>query len=200
MIRPSYFLIGINQILIMGYILRQEDLYKANGGRIMSENIVMARYENIEDAKEAYKILKKSTNSTNQDFSVSQVVLIQNVDGKMKIWDQHQDKLAEFDKTIISGVVGIVLGAMMGPFAGAVLGGVGAMIGSGFDIVEQNESEEVIYQMYSKIHEGDIVILAIVNEESELELNSQIGKLAEEIYRWDLETVKKQIEEKAENL
>lgn len=166
----------------------------------MSDNIIMARYKNIEDAKNIYKILKKSTNSTSQRFSVSQVVLIQNSEGKMKIWDQHQDKLAEFDKTIISGVVGIVLGAMMGPFAGAVLGGVGAMIGSGFDIVEQNESEEVIYQMYSKIHYGDIVILAIATEEDEFELNAQIGKLAEDIYRWDLDTVKKQIEEKNENL
>ena len=68
------------------------------------------------------------------------------------------------------------------------------MIGSGFDITEQSETENMLYQMYSRIYDGEIAILAIVQEEDELELNSTVGHLTQDIYRWDAAEIKEEAE------
>lgn len=160
----------------------------------MNENMIMARFESVEEAKKIYDILEDSTKKNLTNFNVLQVVLLKNEDGRISVLDQHTEVFSEFGKTMIGGVAGIVLGVIIGPFAGFVLGGIGAMIGSGFDITEQTEAESMLYQMYSRIYSGDIAILAIVQEEDELEFNSIVGKTAIEIYRWDAAEIKEEAE------
>ncbi|WP_101773607.1 DUF456 domain-containing protein [Peptostreptococcus faecalis] len=160
----------------------------------MMENMVMARFKNLEDAKSVYTYMKNSAIDSNIDFKALQIVLLENDEGRINVLDQYTEKLSEFGKTVIGGLAGLVLGVMIGPFAGFVLGGVGAMIGSGFDITDQSESEGMLYQMYSRIYHGDIVILAIVQEEDELVLNSAVGKKAIDIYRWNAAEIKEEAE------
>ncbi len=164
------------------------------GAMNMMENMVMITFENIEDAKRAYATLKKSTNDASMDFTALQTVLVQNDGGKITVLDQHAEVFSELGKTMIGGVVGVVLGVLIGPFAGFVLGGVGAMIGSGFDITDQSESEDMLYQMYSRIYNGDIALLSIIQEDDELVLNSMVGKNAIDIYRWDAAEIREEAE------
>ena len=158
----------------------------------MKENMVMATFNDVKEAKRAYDFLKKKNDETS--YEVLQVVLVQKKNGRINVLDQHAEIFTELGKTMIGGVVGVVLGVLIGPLAGFVLGGVGAMIGSGFDITEQAESETMLYQMYSRLYKGDIAILAIVQENNELEINSSIGKNAENIYRWDAAEIREEAE------
>lgn len=158
----------------------------------MKENMVMATFKDVKEAKRAYDFLKKKNDETS--YEVLQVVLVQKQNGRINVLDQHAEIFTELGKTMIGGVVGVVLGVLIGPLAGFVLGGVGAMIGSGFDITEQAESETMLYQMYSRLYKGDIAILAIVQENNELEINSSIGKHAENIYRWDAAEIREEAE------
>lgn len=160
----------------------------------MTENMVMATFENLDSAKKMYKRLKRANSDSNVNYQVLQAVLVKNEDGKIGILDQHMEMFNELGKTMIGGVVGVVLGVLIGPLAGFVLAGLGAMIGSGFDISEQSESEDMLYQMYSRIYNGDIAILAIVQEEDEMELNSSIGHDAINIYRWDAAEIREEAE------
>lgn len=164
----------------------------------MTENMLMVTFNNLEDAKKVYEKFKKANNDSNCNYQVLQTVLVKNEDDNIKVLDQHTEVFNELGKTMIGGITGVVLGVLIGPFAGFVLAGVGAMIGSGFDITEQSESESMLYQMYSRIYEGDIAILAIVQEENELEINSSIGHLAKNIYRWDAAEIREEAEYAAE--
>src|SRR5699024_6328758 len=47
---------------------------------------------------------------------------------------------------------------------------------------------------YSRIYNGDIAILAIVQEEDEMESNSSIGHDAINIYRWDAAEIREEAE------
>lgn len=160
----------------------------------MTENMLMLTFGNLEDANKVYKKLKKANNDIDVNYRVLQNVLLKNDGGVITVLDQHAGVFNELGKTMIGGVVGVVLGVMIGPLAGFVLAGVGAMIGSGFDISEQSESESMLYEMYSRIHDGDIAILAIVQEQDEIELNSTVGHYANEIYRWDAAEIREEAE------
>ena len=160
----------------------------------MTENMLMVTFKDLEDAKKVYEKLKKANNDIKVNYQVLQTVLLKNDGGKISVLDQHAGVFNELGKTMIGGVVGVVLGVLIGPFAGFMLAGVGAMIGSGFDITEQSESENMLYQMYSRIYDGDIAVLAIVQEEDELEINSSIGHLAKNIYRWDAAEIREEAE------
>ena len=160
----------------------------------MTENMLMLTFKDLDDAKKVYEKLKKANNDAEVNYQVLQTVLLKNDGGKISVLDQHAGVFDELEKTMIGGVVGVVLGVLIGPFAGFILGGVGAMIGSGFDITEQSETENMLYQMYSRIYDGEIAILAIVQEEDELELNSTVGHLTQDIYRWDAAEIKEEAE------
>ena len=160
----------------------------------MTENMLMLTFKDLDDAKKVYEKLKKANNDAEVNYQVLQTVLLKNDGGKINVIDHHAGVFDELEKTMIGGVVGVVLGVLIGPFAGFVLGGVGAMIGSGFDITEQSETENMLYQMYSRIYDGEIAILAIVQEEDELELNSTVGHLTQDIYRWDAAEIKEEAE------
>lgn len=160
----------------------------------MTENMLMLTFKDLDDAKKVYEKLKKANNDAEVNYQVLQTVLLKNDGGKINVLDHHAGVFDELEKTMIGGVVGVVLGVLIGPFAGFVLGGVGAMIGSGFDITEQSETENMLYQMYSRIYDGEIAILAIVQEEDELELNSTVGHLTQDIYRWDAAEIKEEAE------
>lgn len=160
----------------------------------MTENMLMLTFKNVDDAKRVYEKLKKANNDAEVNYQVLQTVLLKKDDGNISVLDQHTGFFDELEKTMLGGVVGIVLGVLIGPFAGFILGGLGAMIGSGFDITEQSEAENMLYQMYSRIYDGEIAILAIVQEEDELELNSTVGHIAENIYRWDAAEIKEEAE------
>lgn len=164
----------------------------------MTENMVMATFKDLDSAKRMYKKLKRVNSDSNMNYQVLQVVLVKNENGEISILDQHMEMFNELDKTMIGGVVGVVLGVLIGPLVGFVLAGLGAMIGSGFDISEQSESEDMLYQMYSRIYNGDIAILAIVQEEDEMELNSSIGHDAIDIYRWDAAEIREEAEHATE--
>lgn len=160
----------------------------------MTENMLMLTFKDLDDAKKVYEKLKKANNDAEVNYQVLQTVLLKNDGGKINVLDHHAGVFDELEKTMIGGVVGVVLGVLIGPFAGFILGGVGAMIGSGFDITEQSETENMLYQMYSRIYDGEIAILAIVQEEDELELNSTVGHLTQDIYRWDAAEIKEEAE------
>lgn len=160
----------------------------------MTENMLMLTFKDLDDAKKVYEKLKKANNDAEVNYQVLQTVLLKNDGGKISVLDHHAGVFDELEKTMIGGVVGVVLGVLIGPFAGFILGGVGAMIGSGFDITEQSETENMLYQMYSRIYDGEIAILAIVQEEDELELNSTVGHLTQDIYRWDAAEIKEEAE------
>lgn len=160
----------------------------------MTENMLMVTFDSLEDAKKVYEGFKRVNNDINCHYQVLQNILVKNEDGNVKVLDQHTEIFSELGKTMIGGIAGVVLGVLVGPFAGFVLAGVGAMIGSGFDISEQSESESMLYQMYSRIYDGDIAILAIVQEENELEINSSVGHIAKNIYRWDAAEIREEAE------
>ncbi len=160
----------------------------------MNENMLMLTFKDLDDAKRVCEKLKKANNNADVNYQVLQTVLLKNENGKINVLDQHAGVFDELEKTMLGGVVGVVLGVLIGPFAGFMLGGIGAMIGSGFDITEQSETENMLYQMYSRIYDGEIAVLAIVQENDELELNSTVGHLAEDIYRWDAAEIREEAE------
>ena len=161
----------------------------------MRENVVMAIYSSEDEARKSFELLKEVSNSNlDVNYVVSQAAIVVNNNNKFDVMDQYSQKFFDFKNTMIGGSLGILLGIIIGPLASFVLAGLGAMIGSGFDLTQLEDSENMLYQMYSRILDGEIAIIAIVQEENELELNSSIGKNAENIYRWDAAEINEEAE------
>lgn len=161
----------------------------------MNENIILATFSDEEQARKAFEVIKNANNSTlDIGYRIYQGALVVNHSNKFDVLDQYSERFFEYSNTMIAGSIGMILGVIVGPLAGFVLAGLGAMIGSGFDITELETSENMLYQMYSRVLEGEIAIIAIVQEESELELNSSIGKLATNIYRWNAAEIQEEAE------
>lgn len=161
----------------------------------MKENIVMATFKNEEEARKAFDVIKNVENSNlDLGYFVYQGAIVENKNNRFEVLDQYSKRFFEYKNTMMGGSVGILLGVIIGPLAGFVLAGLGAMIGSEFDILDLESSENMLYQMYSRILEGEIAIIAIVQEESELEFNASVGKNAQAIYRWDAAEINEEAE------
>lgn len=161
----------------------------------MKENIVMATFKNEEEARKAFDVIKNVENSNlDLGYFVYQGAIVENKNNRFDVLDQYSQRFFEYKNTMIGGSVGVLLGVIIGPLAGFVLAGLGAMIGSEFDILDLESSENMLYQMYSRILEGEIAIIAIVQEESELEFNASVGKNAQAIYRWDAAEINEEAE------
>ena len=155
-------------------------------------NIVGAMFAQETEAREAMAALAKtpSINGT----TIYQMSLVKRVNGELKLCDNFTSDELKSTETVKGGVLGGLIGILGGPL-GVLLGGAaGGLLGNAVDADNKADSKTLIEQAAQKLEEGDMALIAVVEEAKEEILDHMLVKYNTVVIRYDAEVIAKEVE------
>jgi uncharacterized membrane protein len=145
-----------------------------------------------EDSK-AYEALTtlKELDGQQQIGLAEGAIVIRHDDGRVETKDVVGDD--SYTGTATGGLIGLVIGIIGGPF-GVLLGGAtGLLIGSLFDIDDDEESDSALSHLAQSVRVDHTTLLAQVDEQSPDVINSAMASLGGTVLRQSLDDVEAEI-------
>ena len=156
------------------------------------ENIVVSIFRVESEAFQAFSELKQFGQTENT--KLAQVSIVKAEDGIIKVKDSFDlmNSLGSdyFDGGLIGSLIGI-LGGPLGVLFGFVAGGT---IGASISLDKELAKSALITTVSEKLTNGEVAIIALVQENDESVLNAIFEKYQVDIARWDVATVAAEIE------
>ena len=146
---------------------------------IVDSVVVVGFYENSK-AYEGFSELK-SLSDQQKLTARSAAVVERDQNGKLQIKDSFEAETGV--ATAGGGFVGMLLGAIAGPY-GMLLGLTGgALAGGSFEMGRSDDQDQVLSQLNAAINPGHVVVVAQVNEPSTEVLDKAMGDLGGVVLR-----------------
>jgi uncharacterized membrane protein len=145
-----------------------------------------------EDSK-AYDAMTKlkELDAQHQIDLAEAAVVVRREDGQLETKDVVGDE--SLSGTATGGTIGLIIGILGGPF-GILLGGAtGLLIGSLFDVSDDEESDSVLTELGRFVLVGRTTLLAEVEEQSPEVVDTAMAELGGTIVRRDVEDVEAEI-------
>ena len=160
------------------------------------ENIVVSIFRVESEAFQAFSELKQFGQTENT--KIAQASIVKNEDGIIKVKDSFDlmDSFGSdyFEGGLIGSLIGI-LGGPLGVLFGFVAGGtIGAFIDLDKDLNKEFDKSALITTVSEKLTNGEVAIIALVQEKDESVLNAIFEKYQTIIARWDVATVAAEVE------
>ncbi|WP_087974948.1 DUF1269 domain-containing protein [Oceanobacillus rekensis] len=145
---------------------------------------------------EAYQALSKMRLHTGyqETLKFSQVALLKKSASQIHWKDGFDTGVVTNNDTWKGGLIGGVVGVLGGPL-GILLGmGVGTLAGAVKDTHDAKEESGIVKYVSTHMQEGDIAIIAVIEEENEELFNRMLSEFDAVTVRHDPETVEKEVE------
>ena len=160
------------------------------------ENIVVSIFRVESEAFQAFSELKQFGQTENT--KLAQVAIVKNEDGIIKVKDSF-DLMNSFGSDYFEGgLMGSLIGILGGPLGvlfGFVAGGtIGAFIDLDKELDKELDKSALITTVSEKLTNGEVAIIALVQEKDESVLNAIFEKYQTIIARWDIATVAAEVE------
>ena len=156
-------------------------------------NIVGALFTNESEAREAMAALSETPQINGT--TIYQISLVKRKEGVLKLCDNFSSEYLKSNDAVKGGLIGGLIGVLTGP-VGLLLGGAaGALLGKAGEEDKKDESAALIEQAAKKLEEGDIALIALVDETDESILDHAMVKFNTVIVRYDAEVISKELEE-----
>ena len=160
------------------------------------ENIVVSIFRVESEAFQAFSELRQFGQTENTKLAQASIVKAE--DGIIKVKDSF-DLMNSFGSDYFDGgLIGSLIGILGGPL-GVLFGFVaGGTIGASIDLDKELDKElaesALITTVSEKLTNGEVAIIALVQEKNESVLNAIFEKYQTIIARWDIATVAAEVE------
>ena len=162
----------------------------------MTENLVVSIFEVESEAYQAMTILKQSP--ILEDTFVKQAVLVKKDGDDIKDLDYFDTGADTMDGFALGGMLGALVGVLGGPI-GVLLGAsYGMLAGGSVDALDALDNASLIEQIIDKLQDGEVAIIALVNEEDESILDKSLENYKTITARFDAAVVAAEVEEAME--
>jgi uncharacterized membrane protein len=155
-----------------------------------AENVVVVSFSDDSTAFEALTTLKE-LDSQGQLQVVEAAVVTREDDGRVRVKDQVAD--ATVAATVTGGVVGLLIGILGGPLGVLIGGATGLLIGSLYDLDDEDETDSVLSEVSKTVQVGRNAMLAEVVEQSPEVIDTAMGRLSGTVVRRAVEDVEDEI-------
>ena len=156
-------------------------------------NIVGALFTTESEAREAMAALSETPQINGT--TIYQISLVKRKEGVLKLCDNFSSEYLKSNDAVKGGLIGGLIGVLTGP-VGLLLGdAAGALLGKAGEEDKKDESAALIEQAAKKLEEGDIALIALVDETDENVLDHAMVKFNTVIVRYDAEVISKELEE-----
>ncbi|HEM3717196.1 TPA: DUF1269 domain-containing protein [Streptococcus suis] len=156
------------------------------------ENIVVSIFHVESEAFQAFSELKQFGQTENT--KLAQVSIVKAEDGIVKVKDSFDLMNSVGSDYFEGGLIGSLIGILGGPL-GVLFGFVaGGTIGASISLDKELAKSELITTVSEKLTNGEVAIIALVQENDESVLNGIFEKYQTIIERWDVATVSAEVE------
>ncbi|HFI0039873.1 TPA: DUF1269 domain-containing protein [Streptococcus suis] len=156
------------------------------------ENIVVSIFHVESEAFQAFSELKQFGQTENT--KLAQVSIVKAEDGIVKVKDSFDLMNSVGSDYFEGGLIGSLIGILGGPL-GVLFGFVaGGTIGASISLDKELAKSELITTVSEKLTNGEVAIIALVQENDESVLNAIFEKYQTIIARWDVATVSAEVE------
>ena len=160
------------------------------------ENVVMITFDVEAQAYQAFSQLKND--SVNSAYTILQMAVIKNGDGKIVPVDGFDSGIDSTDDTWTGGLIGSVVGILGGPL-GVLLGAsIGLLTGSIMDANDADDNSSLILYGSQALGEGKTAIVALVQESDEKAFDLRLADYRCTITRWDAGEIADEVEQAEE--
>ena len=157
-------------------------------------NIVAAIFSVESEGYQAMTELSKNP-ILSDTTTVLQMALVKRDNGTMRICDSFDSGIHTTNDTLIGGLVGGMIGILGGPIGMLLLGSYGALAGSLVDSGDALGSATLMEKVAEKLQDGEIALIALVDEEHESVLDKALEKYQVTIARFDAVVVAEEVED-----
>ena len=156
------------------------------------ENIVVSIFHVESEAFQAFSELKQFGQTENT--KLAQVSIVKAEDGIVKVKDSFDLMNSVGSDYFKGGLIGSLIGILGGPL-GVLFGFVaGGTIGASTSLDKELAKSELITTVSEKLTNGEVAIIALVQENDESVLNAIFEKYKTIVARWDVATVSAEVE------
>ncbi|HFI0235547.1 TPA: DUF1269 domain-containing protein [Streptococcus suis] len=156
------------------------------------ENIVVSIFRVESEAFQAFSELKQFGQTENT--KLAQVSIVKAEDGSVKVKDSFDLMNSVGNDYFEGGLMGSLIGILGGPL-GVLFGFVaGGTIGASIGLDKELAKSALITTVSEKLTNGEVAIIALVQENDESVLNAIFEKYQTIIARWDVATVSAEVE------
>ena len=156
------------------------------------ENIVVSIFRVESEAFQAFSELKQFGQTENT--KLAQVSIVKAEDGIVKVKDSFDLMNSVGSDYFEGGLIGSLIGILGGPL-GVLFGFVaGGTIGASTSLDKELAKSELITTVSEKLTNGEVAIIALVQENDESVLNAIFEKYQTIVARWDIATVSAEVE------
>lgn len=156
------------------------------------ENIVISIFRVESEAFQAFSELKQFGQTENT--KLAQVSIVKAEDGIVKVKDSFDLMNSAGSDYFEGGLIGSLIGILGGPL-GVLFGFVaGGTIGASVGLDKELANSALITTVSEKLTNGEVAIIALVQENDESVLNAIFEKYQTIIARWDIATVSAEVE------
>ena len=156
-------------------------------------NIVAAIFEVESEGYQALTTLAKAP--IINETTILQMALVKRENGFLKICDSFDSGIHSTNDTVIGGLVGSVIGMLGGPIGMLLMGSYGALAGSMVDAGDSLGSASLIEKVAEKLQDGEMAMIALVDETEESELDNVLAGYKVTIARFDAVVIAEEVEE-----
>ena len=156
------------------------------------ENIVVSIFRVESEAFQAFSELKQFGQTENT--KLAQVSIVKAEDGIIKVKDSFDLMNSVGSDYFEGGLIGSLIGILGGPL-GVLFGFVaGGTIGASIGLDKELANSALITTVSEKLTNGEVAIIALVQENDESVLNAIFEKYKTIVARWDVATVSAEVE------
>ena len=159
-------------------------------------NIVAAIFEVESEGYQAISTLSKTP--IINETSILQMALVKRENGALKVCESFDSGIHTSDDTVVGGLLGGMLGILGGPLGVLLMGSYGALAGSLMDAGDALDSATVMEKVAEKLQDGEVALVALVDEVNEAELDDRLNAFKVIIARFDAVVVAEEVEQAAE--
>lgn len=154
------------------------------------ENIVVS-YNKVEsEAYQTFTQLKRREGVIGSTM-ISNAILIKRNGAQLQTLDEY---MTSNENALKGSLIGALIGILGGPI-GMLLGlGVGAIVGSISEMDEMETDSSLIGAMTSRLEDGDVAIIALVQETDEKFLDELLNEHETRIVRYDAALITEEVE------
>ncbi len=156
------------------------------------QNVIVSLFEMPNEAYQAFAEFKEFKQS--EETLIAQAALVKKEQGAITIVDVFDPIDMSENSMLTGGIIGGLIGTIGGPLGMLIGGSFGALVGSGAESPESLREAMIIETVAKKLLDGDVAVLALVQETDERILNRLFEQYHVQLLRWDAAVVKQELE------
>lgn len=155
------------------------------------QNVVAVIFKTESEGYQAMSELRQYP--ITEQTAIMQMMLVKRENNAFNVCESYDSNLG--DGMMVGGVVGSLVGILGGPIGVLLLGSYGALLGSAIDAGDAIADSALIETVAEKMVEGEVALVMLADEESEIALDAKLQKYDVEIARFDAAVVAEEVEE-----